>query len=174
MNIKKILVGAAASALMLSAMVVPALAKVETVPGPWELTAPNPISFGCGVGTYNHTLNTVSNNLSTGVFSGTGTYNANTNYTWDIDGTISDNSIIFTIVYTGLNSGYTLHGTGTIASDGSINGTTDGNCQSFSLNAGAASQFVGNHGQWVSSQENKQEAAQSRVGMPVQSKGHTQ
>lgn len=30
-----------------------------------------------------------------------------------------------------------------------------------------------NHGQFVSSQENKQEAAQSRIGMPVQSKGHT-
>lgn len=30
-----------------------------------------------------------------------------------------------------------------------------------------------NHGQYVRSQENKREAAQSRIGMPVQSKGHT-
>jgi len=30
-----------------------------------------------------------------------------------------------------------------------------------------------NHGQYVSSQEDKQEAAQSRIGMPEQSKGHT-
>jgi len=30
-----------------------------------------------------------------------------------------------------------------------------------------------NHGQYVKSQENKKEAAQSRIGMPAQSKGHT-
>ncbi|KPJ55005.1 hypothetical protein AMJ47_03030 [Parcubacteria bacterium DG_72] len=30
-----------------------------------------------------------------------------------------------------------------------------------------------NHGQYVKSQENKKEAAQSRIGMPIKSKGHT-
>jgi len=169
---KKIAILTASAVLLMS--VVPVLAKVERVPGPWELVAPSGINFGCGGGTYSHTLNTVSNNDPLeGMFTGTGTYNPNTSYTWNINGDISGDDIAFTLVYTGINAGYTLHGEGTIGSDGSINGTTDGNCQTFSMNAGSAVRFEGNHGQWVKMSEDKQEAAQSRIGMPVQSKGHT-
>jgi hypothetical protein len=149
-----------------------AFAKVSTVPGPWMLNAPSGITFTCGGGSYPHTLNTVSQNAD-GSFTGTGSYNPDASYIWNITGSITDSNIAFTIVYTGSNAGYALNGVGTIGSDGSISGTVDGNCESFSTLAGAASQFAGNHGQYVSSQDDKQAAAQSRIGMPVQSQGHT-
>lgn len=166
---KKLAIFAAGAALMLS--VVPALAKVERVAGPWELAAPQGIVFTCGGGSYPHTL-LEADMLPGGDFEGNGQYNPNPSYTWDISGNISEDSIVFTLVYTGLNSGYTLHGIGTIASDGSISGTTDGNCSTFAMGAGSATRFEGNHGQWVKMSENKQEAAHSRVGMPAQSMGH--
>lgn len=172
MNIKKILIGAAGAALMLGSAM-PAFAKVERVPGSWDLTAPNPIVFMCGGGEYDHTLNNVAVDLETGDFSGTGTYDPDNSYTWNINGNISGDDITFTLVYTGTGAGYTLHGVGVIAPDGSISGTVDNNCQTFSMPAGTATRFTGNHGQWVMSQEDKQEAAQSRIGMPVQSQGHT-
>lgn len=149
----------------------PALAKVERVAGPWELNAPQGITFTCGGGSYCHTLLNVEM-LPDGDFTGDGWYNPNHSYTWDIDGNIDGDNITFHLVYTGSNSGYTLNGAGTIAPDGSITGTTDGNCSAFTMGAGAAIRFEGNHGQYVRSQENKREAAQSRVGMPVKSNGH--
>lgn len=161
-----------ATILALLVFAVPAFAKVERVSGPWELTAPQGITFTCGGGSYPHTLLTVDM-FSDGNFEGDGQYNPNHSYTWDIDGNVTGNNITFTLVYTGTNSGYTLHGEGTIDSDGSISGTVDNNCQLFSLDPGSAVRFEGNHGQYVRSQENKKEAAQSRVGMPKQSKGHT-
>lgn len=169
---RKLAALAAGSAILMYAM--PAFAKVDRVAGPWELTAPTAISFSCGGGTYNHTLDTVTNDLSDGSFEGEGTYDPNNSYTWDITGDISGDGITFTLVYTGIGAGYTLNGVGTIASDGSIVGTTDGNCQTFSMGPGSAVRFEGNHGQWVKMSENKKEAAQSRVGMPVQSKGHAE
>lgn len=150
----------------------PALANVEYVSGDWIFNAPNSIVFSCGGGEYAHTLNTVLQDEN-GDFSGTGTYDANNGYTWNITGNIDGNSIEYQLVYSGINSGYTLNGAGSIEPDGSIHGTTDGNCQSFSMPADSLSVFEGNHGQYVRSQENKRDAAQSRVGMPTQSKGHT-
>jgi len=89
-------------------------------------------------------------------------------------GDITGDSITFNILYTGINAGYTLNGNGTINSDGSISGTTDGNCQTFNMPLETATrfEFEENHGQYVSNEENKKEAAQSRLGMPVQSNGH--
>jgi hypothetical protein len=160
------------TALSLFAFVAfPAFAKVDRVTGPWELTAPQAITFTCGGGSYPHTLLNVDM-LSGGDFEGDGWYNTNHSYTWDIEGEITGDGVTFTLVYTGTNPGYTLHGEGTIAPDGSISGSTDGNCTAFAMGAGSATRFEGNHGQYVSSQENKQEAAQSRIGMPEQSNGH--
>ncbi|PJC54886.1 MAG: hypothetical protein CO028_00055 [Candidatus Levybacteria bacterium CG_4_9_14_0_2_um_filter_35_21] len=93
-------------------------------------------------------------------------------------GNITGNAITFTIAYTGVSAGSTYNQVGTInPTDGSISGASSGNCQSFTMPAGSASrtsnQFTGNHGQYVSSQADKQDAAQSRVGMPDQSNGHT-
>jgi hypothetical protein len=166
---KKLAILVVVIALLVS--VVPALAKVERVPA-WELTVPQEIDFTCGGGSYLHTLETV-NNLPNGDSTGTGYYNPNHSYTWDFDGNINGDDFTFTIVYTGISAGSIYNGTGTIASDGSISGSVDSNCQFFSMGAGSAVRFEGNHGQWVKMSENKKEAAQSRVGMPVQSKGHT-
>lgn len=149
----------------------PVLASVDTV-GVWNLNAPTGINFVCGGPTYSHTLNTVTQDVN-GNLTGAGTYDPNNGYTWDLVGDITGNTINFTITYTGISSGSVYNSVGTIAPDGSISGTTDSNCQSFSMPAGSASAFNGNHGQYVRSQDDKKAAAQSRVGMPVQSKGHT-
>ncbi|MCL4439132.1 MAG: hypothetical protein M1609_00640 [Firmicutes bacterium] len=162
---------AAGAALLLT--VTPALAKVDRVPGPWKLKAPQEITFVCGGSNYVHTLGIVSN-LPDGNFTGTGYYNPDRTYTWKMTGNISGDNINFQIVYTGTGAGTVYNGFGTIASDGSISGTVDNNCQTFTMGVGSAVvSFTGNHGQYVSSVEDKQEAAQSRIGMPVQSEGHT-
>jgi hypothetical protein len=167
---------------MLGAAVLPAFAaKPATVPGPveygpWTLNAPTEIDFTCG-GSYVHTLDTVVEE-GAGDISGTGHYNLVPAYTWDMTGNVTGEDVTLQIVYNNLGAGTTYNLVGTInTADGSISGTVDSNCQSFEMPADTATrtstQFTGNHGLYVSSQENKQEAAQSRVGMPVQSKGHT-
>lgn len=104
-------------------------------------------------------LDTISNNdPSESQFSGSGE--------------IAGDNITFTLVYRGTNAGYTLNGEGIINSNGSVNGTTEGNRQAFNMGPGSAVRFEGNHGQWVKMSGNKQEAAHSKFGMPVQSKGH--
>jgi len=166
---KKILTFSLAFALLVMGSA--AYADVDRVGGSWTLNAPSGIDFSCGGGTYSHMLDAADQDEA-GDFTGTGYYIPNDDYTWDVDGNISEDDITFTIVYTGNNAGYTLNMVGTIAPDGSISGDTDGNCQTFSMPAGSASRFEGNHGQYVKSQEDKKTAAQSRVGMPVKSKGH--
>lgn len=126
MNIKKILTGGAATALLLSNIAMPAFAAPN-----WDLNAPRNIDFDCG-GIYSHSLETVSQNPD-GTFTGTGYYLADNSYTWNISGDIEGDNITFQLVYTGTNSGYTLNGNGTIAIDGSISGTTDGNCSTFTM-----------------------------------------
>jgi len=173
---KKLIFGSIILTLSLFVFANIAGAKVDRVPGgfgQWEFTAPKTITFTCG-GSWYHTLLTVSN-LANGNFEGTGVWNGSASYTWDINGNINGDDITFHLVYNGGNPGYTLNGIGTIASDGSISGRTDGNCTAFAMGAGSATHELityKNHGQYVKSQENKQEAAQSRIGMPVQSKGH--
>ena len=154
-----------------------ALAKVERVAGTWDLTGTYVIEFTCTSGCsgiYPHTMNVTSVDLASGDFSGNGNYNPNPGYTQNVTGNVSDSSLAFTIVYTGLNPGYTVNASGTIAEDGTLSGTATGPGQAFTWQStsGAANRFEGNHGQYVKSQENKKEAAQSRIGMPIQSKGH--
>lgn len=111
--------------------------------------------------------------------SGTGHYNPVPAYTWNMTGNVTGENVTFQIVYTGIGAGSVYNLVGVVnTADGSISGTVDSNCQFFAMPAGTAtrtmSQFTGNHGQYVRSQEDKQEAAQSRVGMPVKSKGHAE
>ncbi len=165
---KKIISGLVIS-LFLFVFVIPVGAKVERVNSNWSnwtIEGQHAIVFTCGGGSYAHTL--------TNGFPGSGTYDPDPNYTWNMTGDITGDNITFNIFYTGTNAGYTLNGVGTIDSDGSISGTTDGNCQTFDMPEETATRtrFEGNHGQYVSNKENKKEAAQSRVGMPVQSNGH--
>ena len=163
-----ILGGGGLSIVMLST----AHASVPTVPGGWQITAPSTVDFTCGGGHYIHTLDTVLQN-SSGSFTGTGHYNPDASYTWNASGNVTGDNLSFTITYTGTAAGSVYNLAGTIASDGSVSGVVDSNCQSFTMPAGSLTRFEGNHGQYVSSQTDKQAAAQSRVGMPVQSNGHT-
>jgi hypothetical protein len=111
---------------------------------------------------------------TTGNFSGTGTYLDASGYYETITGNINGTQITFTIVYTpsSINPGYTLSVAGTINPDGSMSGTINGTSDTWSAPAGSLMMYK-NHGQYVILQENKKEAAQSRIGMPVQSNGHT-
>lgn len=167
---KKLIAGLTVGAAMLFT-VSPVFAKVERVAGPWQLSAPQEISFVCGGNSYVHTLGTV-NNLPDGSYSGTGYYNPDMAYIWDIDGNVVGNDITFQIEYTGTAAGSVYNGVGTIAPDGSITGTVDSNCETFTMAADSVTHFSGNHGQYVRSQDDKQAAAQSRIGMPVKSQGH--
>jgi hypothetical protein len=85
---------------------------------------------GCS-GTYPHTMNVTAYDSGTGNFSGTGHYNPEPSYTWNVNGNTTGSAITFHIVYTGSNPGYTIDATGTIAADGSLSGTATGPGQSF-------------------------------------------
>lgn len=138
MNLKKIAVAAAACALMFGS----AAGSVIAVGPNWTLNVPQGIVFTCGGGNYPHTLQTVLEDTSTGNFTGTGNYDADPSYTWDITGNITGDNITFQLVYTGTGAGYTLNGAGTIASDGSISGSVDNNCEEFTMGPGAATAIV--------------------------------
>lgn len=98
----------------------------------WNLTGTYTINFTLsGGGDYLHTMNVTSMNLATGDFSGTGQYNADPSYTWNVNGNISGSNLTFHILYTGSNAGYTVDAIGTIASDGSMSGTATGPGQTF-------------------------------------------
>ena len=106
----------------------------------WQLNTPSTLTFICGGSPYAHTLNTVTEDQSTGNFTGTGSYNADTSYKWDATGNITNNNINISILYTGTSAGSVYNLVGTIAPDGSISGTSDSNCQTFSMPAGTAFQ----------------------------------
>ena len=174
---KKTVFSVLAGSAMLALSALPAFAKVERVAGPWDLSGTWVINYHCTSGCsgdYPHTYN-LTGDPDTGSFSGTGFYNPNPAVTEDVNGTVVGSDVNYQSVYNNVNPGYTVDATGTIADDGSMSGTATGPGQAFTWESlsGNATRFDGNHGQYVKSQENKQEAAQSRIGMPVQSKGHT-
>lgn len=150
-------------------------ASVDKVPGPWYLKGNYDLVFTVNGTDYNHTMVIDTTNTSTGEFTGHGWYNPDTSYTWNVIGDITDTNITYTITYTGTNPGYVVNATGTVASDGTLSGAATSNQgQSFTWHttSGMAYRFTGNHGQWVSS-DDSEDAPGSRVGMPIQSEGHT-
>ena len=90
-------------------------------------------TFACN-GTTIHTMTITLSNPATGAFSGTGVYNANASYTWNVSGTISAPNLFFTLVYTGTNPGYTCNMFGTVDASGvPLSGTgTSSEGQTFS------------------------------------------
>lgn len=166
-NMKKLTIG------MLMGIVLIAIGSYPVMAKEWKPKAPQQITFVCGGTEYNHSLNTISTKGRN--FTGTGMWNADVNYTWDISGAIENNTIRFTIDYTGSNPDYFLKGTGAVSDDGSVSGNiTEGNCETFTMKATeVVSKKKENHGQFVKSASDKRAAAYSRVGMPEQSKGHT-
>ena len=138
------------------------------------------LRFVFGGGNYDHVMSVINQNPD-GSFSGTGAYPAGGSYThtWTVTGEVNGDNISFHIVYLTGNPGYEAWVNGTIASDRTMSGTwyatgQPGPYEWRSISGAATRETITykNHGQYVRSQENKQEAAQSRIGMPVQSKGH--
>lgn len=120
---KKFLIGGGLGIFALFALcVMPALAAEN-----WSLSGAYTIDFQLGGGHYIHTMNVSSFDTSTGNFSGTGFYNPNNSYTWNVTGDINGNDMTFHILYTGTNAGYTVDATGTIANDGTMSGTAVSN-----------------------------------------------
>lgn len=150
-------------------------ASAERVPGPWYLKGNYGLVFTINGADYNHEIVIDTTNTSTGEFTGHGWYNPDTSYTWDVIGDITDTNITYTITYTGTNPGYVVNATGTVASDGTLSGAATSNQgQSFTWHtaSGMAYRFTGNHGQWVRSGDSE-DTPRSRIGMPIQSEGHT-
>jgi hypothetical protein len=116
----------------------------------WDVRGTWNFAFTCTIGcegTYLHTMTITTFDSSTGEFSGTGFYNDNHAYIWTVTGKVSGNTFNFTLVYTGLNQGYTLTGTGEISSDGTkINGTANGPGQTFTWTATTTGLAIPNNG----------------------------
>lgn len=118
-----------------------------------------------------------------GSISGTGQgLNGNNDVTESITGSLSASQLVFHAVYTSVPSswnqsfvGYYYDVTATVASDGSYTGTaTDSLGGHYTVVGnvikGTTSSYA-NHGQYVSSQGGGSDAANSCIGMPVQSNG---
>jgi len=116
----------------------------------WNIMGQHALVFADSSGTqYAHTMMVtsvvpVSTVMTT--FSGTGTYNADpSHYTWTVTGTVNLNAISFKITYTGADLGYWVSGTGVIARDGSVSGTSIDRNQAkltFTMPAGSAFQVL--------------------------------
>ncbi len=183
---KKIIFGSIILTLSLFALVNIAGAKVDRVPGPveygpWDVNGVWVFDYHYMEGTNLHDMNLVQAEDGTlegsgGAFSAIEPYQ----YPWTVtNGLVDGSDFNMTADYDLLSCSFTL--VGEIDVDGKISGTWTDNCfgargGTWTTTVGTATrestQFTGNHGQYVSSQEDKQEAAQSHIGMPIQSKGH--
>jgi hypothetical protein len=128
------------SCVTLVAFVNPVSAGVEKEHHSKLLVNSSVVDFSCGGQEYLHIFDTVVNNPN-GTVTGTGHYIPDPAYTWTATGTISGGILNLTILYTGLQPGYIYHlNNAIIATDGSVSGTVtdvNGNCQSFTMGAGA-------------------------------------
>lgn len=96
----------------------------------WNLSGTYVLTYTCiagCVGDYPHTMNITVSNLEDGTFSGTGFYNTNPLYSWDVAGTVAGSTVDFVADYNNLNPSYELTATGTIAIDGTMSGTATSN-----------------------------------------------
>lgn len=97
----------------------------------WDLTGSYTIVFTTGATAYTHSMTVSTMDVATGAFSGTGFYVADPTFTWNITGTVTGSTLSFTLVYTGNSPGYTVTGTGTIASDGTLAGAASDGTSNF-------------------------------------------
>ncbi|HMT19497.1 MAG TPA: hypothetical protein PKD20_05290 [Candidatus Saccharibacteria bacterium] len=135
------LVIAAVTALFISSLMAATLDAKASQSSEWRYVpvAGSKIVFSClGKNSlYTHTLKTVVYGDEE-AFTGTGEYDADTSYKWDIMGDLSSNKLNATITYTGTSAGSVYHLIrGKIAKNGSVSGKADSNCQSFTMPAGS-------------------------------------
>ena len=173
---KKTIFSALAGATILALSAIPAFATVDRVPGEWDVSGSYVVNVEYLGTDYPEDLVLTQ--------TGTGITGASLNTIPPAAGsafTVTEGSVVgneINIYADHDTSSLEVHLQGTIADDGSMEGgwadeapgTREGTWETTS---GTATRFEGNHGQYVSSQNNKKEAAQSRIGMPSQSKGHT-
>jgi len=81
--------------------------------GEWKLN----FVFG---DSYPHTMNITSYDSETGNFTGTGVFDNDNSYTWNVTGNINGSDVTMHILYTGTNAGYYVDATGTLSSDGTL------------------------------------------------------
>ncbi len=98
------------------------------------------ITFRCTAGcteVNTHTMTITRSNPATGAFSGTGVFDVDATYTWNVTGTITGPNLSFRLVYTGTNPGYTCNMTGTIDASGAPRSGvgTSSEAQSFTWTA---------------------------------------
>lgn len=123
--------------LYVATMALTTLTTHAALPPNWTVMPGAQLDFSCSSLNYVHTLDTVTPG-SGGAFTGTGHYNTEPSYTWNMTGNISGDVLTFSILYTGTASGSVYNGTnGLIAPNGSVSGVADSNCQSFTMPAGS-------------------------------------
>jgi hypothetical protein len=136
----KQLILAVAAILMASFAMMSLMANAA--PPNWTVNAPSTINFSClGNGSvFVHTLDTVSQ--TEGDLTGTGHYNDDSSFSWDMTGEVSGDTLSMQIVYNNNAAGSVYNLNGTVASDGSVSGAADSNCQSFTMPAGSLSEYA--------------------------------
>jgi hypothetical protein len=68
-------------------------------------------------------------------FTGTGYFDPDHSYTWNLKGMINEDAVWFQILYTGTSAGCKLYAHGTISDTGVMSGTWGGNCWSGNNNS---------------------------------------
>jgi hypothetical protein len=117
--------------------------SLATVPN-WDISGVWQLNYSCTSGCsgdYFHTMNVTSFNRDTGVFSGTGFFNANPAYTWTVTGVVTGSNVQFYIDYTGLNPTYYIDFAGSISTLGdqiSGSATAPGQTATITLTGQAA------------------------------------
>lgn len=94
----------------------------------WDLRGEYQLDFVCTSGcsgTYSHMMSVDSMDLETGEFSGTGYFEPDPDYTWDVNGELDGSNVDFGIVYTGTGAGYTVDLVGSVDVDGVLSGTAE-------------------------------------------------
>ena len=115
----------------------------------WNIIGTHQLNFDFSGIPYVHTMQvttvTPTSNYSS-TFSGTGTYNADTSYTWTVSGTVTGNALSFTITYNNTSPAYVVTGNGVINPDGSVTGTATAvnptQSLGFTMPAGSAFQVL--------------------------------
>lgn len=77
---------------------------------------------GCS-GVYEHSMSVATFNDETGALTGSGNYNPDPSYTWDLTGSLTGSNVALHLLYTGSNAGYFADLTGAVALDGTMSGT---------------------------------------------------
>src|SRR3990172_4713333 len=77
----------------------------------WNLRGTYTINFHCTAGCsgdYYHTMTVAVMNMTNGIFSGTGVYDANSAITWNVTGNVDGSTVNFLVDYTGVNPNYAV------------------------------------------------------------------